>query len=300
MANRNRYKSLPLLEEEQSKFDSISEIPLHLCTMSIDSKEFLVYNVENNKICAKIPTPVSLNLMTQGFLCQLNGSQLFYLGGISKTDKSVGICLLIDIKNLSVEKLQTGRARCFATPVYLEKFVYVFGGRRFPNNPQSFSDKFNLRKNKWKRIANLPFPATQTNTIVYQRKILVSGWKLRNIWNYDPDKNSYESLFEIDKEPWKMFYIYKDQCYVVASDYNCYSSEKNSIQNWTFHRKVSGICWLLSNVCFYNEVFLFFDDLSRICKFDLNQLLIKPIANTSDTNKYFKINNNSQNNNKNS
>ncbi|CAG9323936.1 unnamed protein product [Blepharisma stoltei] len=104
----------PLIEEEPCKFDSISDVPLFLCKISIDSTEFLVYNIENNKICARLPNPVPYTLQIRGFSCNINGFQLFWFGGASQNGDIVGVCLLIDIKTQSVEILSFGRPRALA------------------------------------------------------------------------------------------------------------------------------------------------------------------------------------------
>ncbi|CAG9319548.1 unnamed protein product [Blepharisma stoltei] len=117
----------PLVEEELCKFHSISDIPLFLCTLSVNSTEFLVYNVENNKICARIQNPVPYKLQIRGASCLINGSQLFWLGGASQNGDIVGACLLIDIKEQSIEILSSGKPRLLITPVFLENFVYDLG-----------------------------------------------------------------------------------------------------------------------------------------------------------------------------
>ncbi|CAG9323945.1 unnamed protein product [Blepharisma stoltei] len=235
------HKPLPLIEEEKSIFHSISDIPLYACTISTDSKEFLVYNIEDNKICAKIPNPVSFDMTTKGLLCKLNGSQLFYFGGRIQRKKTSGTCLLIDIKAQSVEILPSGRPRFFANPVYFENFVYIFGGSGGPNWDQAASDKFSLRKKKWKRIADLPIPTAQTSTVLFERKILIAGHKLGSILKYDHYKNSYKSLLEISPTSWKILFIFKERCYAVTNDLQCYVSEIKNWKIWNYHGIIDGI-----------------------------------------------------------
>ncbi|CAG9310187.1 unnamed protein product [Blepharisma stoltei] len=261
---------LTFLEEKKSSFNSISDIPLYVCTISTDSKEFLVCNIENNKICAKIQNPLPFNIITKGLICELNGSQLFYFGGCTKDDKPIGLCLLIDIRTQSVEVLPSGKPRYFANPVYFENFVYIFGGKS-SNKSLADSDKFSLRKNKWKSIADLPCRAYQTSAIVYRNQILLSGRNLGNIWKYDPVTNSYESLFEIVKEQWKFFFIYKKQCYIVTSERLCFSSEVDDWKTWNYFGTVRSLKWPVSNVCLYQDNFIFFDQNSDICEFDIQK-----------------------------
>ncbi|CAG9323667.1 unnamed protein product [Blepharisma stoltei] len=270
------------IEEESIKFSSIVDIPLNLCSLSEDSKEFLVYNVESNKICAKIPNPIPFELKFKGFMCKLSGSQHFYYGGCLKDDTPVGFCLLIDIKTLSVEFLNPGLPRYWASPIYYENFVYVFGGSTAKRSDQVISSKFNLRKNKWKRIADLPSKAEQTSTVVYENKILISGRKLGYVWKYDPEENSYERLLKTNKNPWKMFFVLNSRCYLVTTERVCYRSEANDWRHWQFYGKIKGCCWPLSNVCYYNKNFLYFDQHARLWQVDIKKLEIEKIATASE------------------
>ncbi|CAG9319549.1 unnamed protein product [Blepharisma stoltei] len=128
----------------------------------------------------------------------------------------------------------------------------------------------------------MPESAYQTTTVVFDRKILIAGLGFGNILEYDPAKNSYDTIFKIAKKKTKLLIVIQDQCYLLSIYF--YSSEINNAKIWNCLGRIKNIpLYPISNICYYNNNILFFKISSLICKFDMENLEYRKIAATSDS-----------------
>ncbi|XP_072013826.1 uncharacterized protein [Amphiura filiformis] len=135
--------------------------------------------------------------------------------------------------------------------VHLNGYIYAIGGIRDSyggdsdsNFPLEFGvgsilssdcERFDIARNKWKKIAPLPPHFAATSAIAYQGRILVYSTiydqhdyyeyaletKRYEIWVYNPNKNEWQSKFSesdntTDKLTQPVLVVHKDQCYRVV------------------------------------------------------------------------------------
>jgi len=83
----------------------------------------------------------------------------------------------------------------------VDNIFYVFGGYGEGVKTSNHVQAFDLAKNKWRRLRDMPSAITHVNTVVDGRSVWIAGGfkdgypgkAIDEVWKYDVDKNTFEA-----------------------------------------------------------------------------------------------------------
>ncbi|CAG9317903.1 unnamed protein product [Blepharisma stoltei] len=185
-----------------------------------------IYNTETETEEVKtvqIPQPLS----SCSCITQLPNGKLFCFG----SDECSGT-MLIDM-NGRAKMLPSGAPHGVSSIIYFSNSVYCFEGER------NLSSRFDLDQNRWIKLSLMPKAYCWCNSIIFNRNILISGSKNRNLLLYSIDINSFSTIpYEFEKHKIKIL-INAERLYLIECCGWIYENEVGSYLNWRRIRKSS-------------------------------------------------------------
>ncbi|OMJ65416.1 hypothetical protein SteCoe_38268 [Stentor coeruleus] len=155
-------------------------------------------------------------------ICCISGNKLFVSGGYTNT--SISTTFLVDLSSGLVENLQELRKRSYASGIYRNNKVYIFGG--LDRRDLNVCDAFNLETKKWEQLALIPKSICFTSALNLSDKFLISG--ITNaILTYDWNSNSYNEVTNLltivnlnilIKDGRKIHLLHVNQVYLSSED----------------------------------------------------------------------------------
>ncbi|CAG9323915.1 unnamed protein product [Blepharisma stoltei] len=186
LSSRERiYQKLNFLNE---KLDLSSKY-LYV-NFQVDNKVCLFYyDIDTHQLKQASPEPYR-SLCT----IQLPNSELFCYG---TWDRTSGACAIIDLNTLSLKRiLPSGPQALWAGGAYYNNSVYIFSSS-YRTLGLDFVNRFDLRKNHWTRLSQLPKSSFGCSIVPFNGKLLVCGFSLNKIYKLDLDIESYSEIPEV-------------------------------------------------------------------------------------------------------
>lgn len=234
--------SIQLTKNKTLKFFDL-EIDLDTCTQSLkmwagislknealknDSKVYffkprgkeMVIADLNSAVVAKKPFPKNFVLKDSGSWCELPNKRIIYCGGVQASNFS-SETYIIEPNSFSIMRLpDMSQSRALPSVIYYQGGVYVFGG--YSGKNLESCEKFDLKTEKWKIIANMPLARSAFSAIVYNDCIYMTG-DSKNLDKYNPKTDTYESFKDVLPEPagYSSLACIDDTLYVIQNSF-CY------------------------------------------------------------------------------
>ena len=210
----------PLIEKvlEDKLRDFIRSTPTQISLYKMvffkhDSKTMNVYNIKTNKI-EKKETEVVMG--DRAGWCFLPDGSVFHCGGRIAKENTDFACI-INPEKLAVKSVKKcTKMRNLGQVTYSKGEVYVFGGF---NKGVSLGTafKYNLLKNNWTDIANLPMPSEHCSSCCYGKSIMVTGRELDGIYDYSRKSNVYRLRAQLTKG-YKTIFSAFGRCYCLCNN----------------------------------------------------------------------------------
>ncbi|OMJ67178.1 hypothetical protein SteCoe_35731 [Stentor coeruleus] len=160
-------------------------------------KEMVIADL-NSTVVSKKPFPKNFILKDSGSWCELPNKRVVYCGGVQASN-FCSEAYNIDPNNFSIIKLpDMNQSRALPSVIYYQGAVYVFGG--YSGKNLDSCEKFDIKIEKWKSIANMPLARSAFSAIVYNECIYMTG-DSKNLDKYNPKTDTYESFKDILPEP---------------------------------------------------------------------------------------------------
>ncbi|CAG9321873.1 unnamed protein product [Blepharisma stoltei] len=196
----------------------------------------------------KLPKPVDGTT----FICTLPNRRLFCYGnlwwerqgGIYNTNPSPkisGIAFIVN-SDLETEILNEGIPCYKPGGVYCDGKVFLFGGhiQAETNEPTSIASEYNLERNRWRNISNLPISSSGCSCIEYMGLILIGGFShSKSVFAYDIAEDSY-SEFLSNLQKTKFLCKNDGYAYLINPGGNIYESEYCNPFVWKIVNKYKG------------------------------------------------------------
>lgn len=198
-----------------------------------DSKTLVVYNVKTNKLEKK---ETKIMLGDRAGWCYLPEGSVFHCGGrVGKNN--TGFACIINPNKLTVEPVKSSEEmRNVGQVTYHKGEVYVFGGFNKGSNLRK-AFKYNLLKDNWIKLADLPSPSEDCSSCSYGKSIIVTGFNLQGILEYDRDSNSYSLLADLPIEH-KIVWSAFGRCFCLAHN-AIFETNLMELTTWTSYYQKS-------------------------------------------------------------
>lgn len=199
-----------------------------------DSKTMNVYNLKNNKIEKK---ETQIVMGDRAGWCFLPDGSVFHYGGRLGKENTDFACI-INPEKFTIQPVKRNKKMRNAGQVtYFKGEVYVFGG--FDKDASlGTAFKYNLLKDSWTDLANLPVPSEHCSSCYYGKSIMVTGFDLEGIYEYSCDSNIYKLRAQLPKEFNTIFSAF-GRCYCICN---------NSILETNFMETTTWISYLERSV----------------------------------------------------
>ncbi|CAG9319815.1 unnamed protein product [Blepharisma stoltei] len=269
----------PLMQAYQAYINAHQQKTcLYTITENVDNNRnnLIIYNTETETEEAEfLELPESVDWGT--CIAQIPNGKLFCFG---KANPVSGITVLIDM-NGGIEVLPSGTPCYWSSCIYFNSCVYCFGGLN-DYDYLNLSSRFDFDRNRWIQLAPMPQADYCCNTIIFNRNILISGWKNRKLLLYSIDIDSFSTIpYKFEKENRKIL-INAERLYLIECRGSIYESEIGSYSNWRRIRK-SAISYDPGQVyCSYNKagicISTIYGSFREYYYFNLNQKIIIEVA----------------------
>ncbi|CAG9321868.1 unnamed protein product [Blepharisma stoltei] len=145
--------------------------------------------------------------------------------------------------DFSIEILTKGTPCYGSGGIFYDGIAYVFGGHNDNGKIKNIASRYDLNKNKWKIISNLPVSSAFCSCIEFMRFILIGGFSLSSyVFVYDIFGNSY-SMFLSGVDRTKILCKHNGYAYLINPGGNIYESDyKNpfvwkTVNKWEWDRE---------------------------------------------------------------
>ena len=135
--------------------------------------------------------------------CNIGENKYFVYGGYGSAYSSS--TKIIDIKAKSVESLPSDSPLAYHGLSLFNDEVYCFGGYT-GSNYTNISKKFDLKKRVWTIIQPLPQANHFNSASTLDNQILVFGYQSAELFNFNPDQNSFTTKFSFTTNTMKFIF----------------------------------------------------------------------------------------------
>ncbi|CAG9320619.1 unnamed protein product [Blepharisma stoltei] len=216
---------------------------LYRLESNIHGTQFLVYDIVENQTVEKYIE--SKILLDNGTLAvRLPNYELFCIGNWPygyKPQEISGTSCIIDLTNFTIKKvLSPGPRIRYSGGAYLNHAVYTFGGYD-GHHLKSTAKRYDLTKNRWFNIPDLPKASDYCSCVVFKGKILLSGVSHKIVYKFDTEIESYSEIrvkpLEWRKE--KNLFIGNSRVYIIQWPPAVFESNTDDEYNWSYIGKVA-------------------------------------------------------------
>jgi Kelch motif len=218
-----------------------------------------------------------------GSFCYMEDLKVFYGGG-SLNSKCLSEYVIIDTREGFITTIKKGRSRKQGGSCYISPYIYIFGGCE-PTRAIKSCDKYNTKTQKWEVFNELPV-ASDTTSVIFQDKILVTGGKLSSVYYYDHANDTYHETLRNLPFGNKFLCCGNGKVYLLCNNL-IYSSHLGNYWKWTLVKEFAGLgnywisCWTRykDSVYYTTGHYHFFDELwPKATRFNLDTLEITDIV----------------------
>ncbi len=108
---------------------------------------------------------LNFNLPLYSSKCEIPDCSIFVTGG-DNNDDTINTCFIYNPNSGLLFKRNMNMARKLHNSIFLDGFVYVFGGYD-GNNISNFCEKYDVKNNTWTGVSNLNVPRAYTSLLRY-------------------------------------------------------------------------------------------------------------------------------------
>jgi hypothetical protein len=233
------------------EFDGSSKYKSSFLMFQTKNQNFL--NILNLDTLKLENNPVSIDSFTFGSSPVLIGDDKFFVYGGVKKGVLSGQAHIVNFRDNSNENLKGNKNLFTAGGCYMNRSVYIFGGKGPLNENEKLTLKFDLTNKTWSNMCSMPFPSMRVTASRYFSKILVIGFKLNYLLQYNVKDNYYSLGFDFKANTSK--YIFENWI-IVRKDFLYEIIDENNYQR---RSKVDYPLEDLSNYCGYRRgVYIYF------------------------------------------
>ncbi|CAG9325004.1 unnamed protein product [Blepharisma stoltei] len=249
---------------------------LHIFGESSEGTNLIAYNTENELENIKLLNTTS-PWDCSTCIAQIPNGELFCFGAYYP---DLGNALLIK-KNYEVrEELPFGKYCYGSSAIYFNRHVYCFGGACLGND-LTLSNKFDLDNNRWIELAQMPQADYMCKNVIFNGKIVISGWRNANLLVYSIDIDSFSIIpYDFEENNFKIV-VNLERLYLIECGRNrfIYESEIEDEYTWKKIAKTNINCDIYELNYLYNKggIYIIVYPEKRYFKFDLNKKTITEI-----------------------
>lgn len=211
---------------------------------------------------------------TYSTMCRIPNDSLFIIRNKCRSE-----ALIID-SNCNSKIISPGvKHDIVPSCVYLNGFVYVFGGLTDDGNRSPISKKYDIKKDKFIKIENLPEPSGGNSCNVYRNDILVTGLDCSVVYKYNVFSNNYSVILDVPTQCHKTVLTRDDFAFIICIP-SIFQYNGDACVNYGSHECDS----LMLDSIYYKDSFYFINNKFQIFKFNLKKRSVSCIHSSMDHN----------------